>query len=136
MARAVAVLAVAAALLAGCGEKPEPAASRATAVSGTVDLERPAPGSPDAGTTAGHRAPDATGSTTRASLAFRGRVAPAASRVTLRRAGGRATSVEVAGDGTFRARARPLERGANRFVLEGRAPGLKPWKLDIAITRR
>ena len=35
---------------------PSPPASRVTAVTGTVDLERPAPAAPDAGTTAGHRA--------------------------------------------------------------------------------
>ena len=42
----------------------------------------------------------------------------------------------MADDGTFRARARKLERGANRFVLEGRAARLVPWKVDISITRR
>ncbi len=136
MAGRVAVLALGAALLAGCGEKPEPAASRVTAVTGTLDLARPAPGAPDAGTTAGHRAPDATASTTRSSLAFAGRVEPARSRVTLRPAGGRAAQVRVAGDGSFRARARQLERGENRFALEGRAAGLAPWKVDISITRR
>ena len=61
------VLALVAALLAGCGEKPEPSASRVTAVTGTVDLERPAAAAPDAGTTAGHRAP-ATASTKRSTL--------------------------------------------------------------------
>ena len=119
------------ALLAGCGEKPEPAAPRATAVTGTVDLEKPA-APPDAGTATGHRAP-ATASTTRSSFSFSGRVAPASSRVTLRPAGG---AVEVDGDGAFRARARGLKRGANRFVLEGRSPGLAPWRVDITITRR
>ena len=130
------VLALAAALLAGCGEKPEPPASRVTAVRGTLDLARPAPAPPDAGTTAGHRAPGATASTTRASLAFSGRVEPPASQVTLRPAGGRAAAVNVADDGSFRARARKLERGVNRFVLEGRAARLASWKVNIAITRR
>ena len=121
----LAVLALVAVVLAGCGEKPEPAASRVTAVTGTVDLAR----------AAGHRAP-ATASTTRASLAFAGRVAPATSRVTLRPASGASMAVDVAADGSFRARARKLKRGANRFVLEGRSPGLTPWKVDISITRR
>ena len=134
--RRVAVLALAGALLAGCGEKPEPAASKVTAVTGTLDLARPAPGAPDGGTAAGHRAPDATASTTRSSLAFAGRVDPATSRVTLRPAGGTPAAVQVAGDGSFRARARELERGENRFALEGRAAGLAPWKVDISITRR
>ena len=56
--------------------------------------------------------------------------------MTLRPAGGKAATVDVADDGTFRARARKLKRGANRFVLEGRAASLAPWKVDIAITRR
>ena len=136
MAGRVAALVLAAALLAGCGEKPEPPASKVTAVRGTLDLARPAPGAPDGGTAAGHRAADATASTTRASLAFSGRVEPATSQLTLRPAGGTAAPVDVADDGTFRARARKLERGANRFVLEGRAPSLVPWKVDISITRR
>jgi hypothetical protein len=127
---------VAALALAGCGEKDEPSPSRARAVTGTVDLDRPAPGAPDAGTTAGHRAPDATASTSRSALSFGGRVDPASSRVTLAPAGGPAGRVAVARDGSFRARARSLRRGQNRFVLRGRAAGLVPWKVDISITRR
>ena len=134
MTRRLVVPALAAALLAGCGEKAEPPASRVTAVRGTLDLARPAPGLP--APTAGHRAPGATASTTRASLAFSGRVEPPTSQVTLRPADGRAAAVDVADDGSFRARARKLERGVNRLVLEGRSAGLKPWKVDIAITRR
>ena len=82
MAGRLAVLALVAALLAGCGEKPEPAASRVTAVTGTVDLAR----------AAGRRAP-ATASTTRSSLAFAGRVAPPSSQVLLRPARGAAVAV-------------------------------------------
>jgi hypothetical protein len=52
--------------------------------------------------------------------------------VTLRPGG----PVDVGDDGTFRARARRLKPGANRFVLEGRSPGLKPWRLAITITRK
>jgi hypothetical protein len=136
MARRLAVLALVAGLLAGCGEKDEPAASKARAVTGTVDLERPPAGAPDAGTQGGHRAPDAIASTTRDSLAFGGRVAPASSRVTLRPARGKAQPVEVAADGAFRARAGDLRRGANRFVLTGRAAGLTPWTVELSITRR
>jgi hypothetical protein len=135
MKRRLAVLALAAAVLAGCGEKREPSASRVTAVTGTVGLKRPAPASPDAGTAAGHRAA-ATATTGRASLAFSGRVKPASSQVTLRPAGGSAAAVQVGGDGAFRARARKLKRGANRFVLEGRSAGLAPWKVAIVITRK
>jgi hypothetical protein len=132
----LAALVLAAVALAGCGEKDEPDVSRPSAVTGTIDLARPAPGNPDAGTTAGHQAPDATGTTRRSALAFTGRVQPPASRVTLAPAGGAPAAVDVGADGRFRARARKLRRGQNRFVLEGTAPELRAWKVDIAITRR
>jgi hypothetical protein len=130
MVRRVAALAVVAGVLGGCGEKPEPTAPRVTAVTGTVSLKQQA-AAPDAGTATGHRAP-ATASTTRSTLTFSGRVEPPSSRVTLRPGG----PVDVGDDGTFRARARGLKPGANRFVLEGRSPGLKPWRLAITITRK
>jgi hypothetical protein len=132
--RAAALLAAVA--LAGCGEKPEPDVSKPTAVTGTLDLARPAPGAPDGGTIAGHRAPDATATTRRSALAFTGRVEPPSGRVTLAREGRRPAAVQVGADGRFRARARKLERGANRFVLRGTSPGLRPWTVDISITRR
>jgi hypothetical protein len=135
MSRSLLVLALGAALLSGCGEKPEPAASKVTAVTGMVDLARPAAAAPDAGTTAGHRAP-ATASTKRSSLAFGGRVKPATSTVTLRPARGAAIPVKVAADGSFRARARKLKKGRNAFVVEARSPGLADWKVDITIARK
>jgi hypothetical protein len=135
-ARALALIALAAGVLAGCGEKPEPDVSKIRTVTGTLDLARPAPGSPDAGTTAGHRAPDATATTSRSSMAFTGTVRPAAAQLTLRPQRGGAARVTVGGDGRFRARARGLRRGQNHFVLEGRVAGLEPWIVDVAITRR
>jgi hypothetical protein len=136
-ARPIAALVLATVALAGCGEKPEPDVSKPTAVTGTLDLARPAaPANPDAGTTAGHRAPDATASTRRSTLSFTGRVQPPSTRVTLAREGGRAAAVDVGVDGRFRARARKLERGANRFVLRATSPGLRPWTVDVSITRR
>ncbi len=135
-ARRGAALLLATVALAGCGEKPEPDVSKPTAVTGTLDLARPAPANPDAGTTAGHRAPDATATTRRSALAFTGTVEPPSSRVTLAPAGGQPAAVEVGADGRFRARARKLERGANRFVLQGSSPGLRPWTVDVSITRR
>jgi hypothetical protein len=135
MRRRVALFAAVVGLLAGCGEKAEPDASRVTAVTGTVNLDRPAATAPDAGTAAGHRAP-AAATTKRTSLAFTGHVEPSGSVVTLRPAGGDPASVDVGADGGFRARARRLKQGANRFVLEGRSAGLRPWKVDIAITRK
>ena len=91
------LLALAGALLAGCGEKPEPAGSRVTAVTGTVDLKRPA-APPDAGTQGGHRAPS-TATTSRSSFAFDGRVEPESSRVTLRPRRARSTSATTAPSG-------------------------------------
>jgi len=122
--RRLAALLLATAALAGCGEKPEPDVTKTTAVTGTVDLARSGP-----------RAP-ATAATPRSSLAFTGRVRPATARVTLTPAGGAAGAVRVTGSGAFRARARKLARGRNRFLLKGTAPGLRPWTLDVAITRR
>jgi hypothetical protein len=128
-------LVLAALALAGCGEKTEPAGP--SAVTGTVDLERPsAPANPDAGTQAGHRVPDAAATTRGASFAFTGRVRPPAARVELTPPRGRAAVVKQGGDGEFRAEARKLRRGANRYVLRGTAPGLEPWSVDISITRR
>ena len=136
-ARAAVALALAALALAGCGEKSEPDVTEPAAVTGTLDLARPsAPANPDAGTQAGHRAPGATGTTRRATLAFSGKVDPASARVTLAREGGKPRALAVGADGRFRARARRLERGGNRFMLRGSAPGLRAWTVDIAITRR
>ena len=132
-----AALLLATVAVAGCGEKPEPDVSKPTAVTGTLDLARPAaPANPDAGTTAGHRAPDATATTRRSALTFTGRVEPPSSRITLAREGEEPAGVRVGADGRFRARARELERGANRFVLQGSSPGLRPWTVDVSITRR
>ena len=128
-------LVLAALALAGCGEKPEPAGP--TEVTGSVDLERPsAPANPDAGTQAGHRAPDAAATTRGSTFAFTGRVRPAVARVALTPPRGRSAVVRKGGDGQFRAEARKLRRGANRYVLRGTAPGLRPWTVDISITRR
>jgi hypothetical protein len=120
-----AALLLATVAIAGCGEKPEPDVSKPTAVTGTLDLARPAQA--DA---------DATATTRRSALAFTGRVAPPSSRVTLARAGQQPSAVEVGADGRFRARARALKRGANRFVLQGSSPRLRPWTVDVSITRR
>ena len=99
--------------------------SKPTAVTGTLDLARPAPARSDA-----------TATTTRSALAFAGRVEPPSSRVTLAREGQQPSAVEVGADGRFRARARALKRGANRFMLQGSSPGLRPWTVDVSITRR
>jgi hypothetical protein len=130
MRRLVAMGALAAALT-GCGEKEEPPLSAApTAVELTADLPRAPAAPPDAGAQAGHRAPDHAATTAGRTFSFRGRVRPAGSRISL--SGG-----EVRMDGgRFRARVDRLRRGENTFVLQATAPGLRPARLDIAITRR
>ena len=123
-ARATGALLLAAVALAGCGEKPEPDVSKPSAVTGTVDLARSGPAAP------------ATATTRHSALAFTGRVKPPSSNVTLKPAAGKPAAVDAGADGRFRARARDLRRGENRFVLEGTAPGLRPWALNVLITRK
>jgi uncharacterized lipoprotein NlpE involved in copper resistance len=136
-ARRAAALLLATVALSGCGEKAEPDVSKTTVVTGTLDLARPAaPTNPDAGTVAGHRAPDATATTRRSTLTFTGRVQPATSRLTAAPQGGSPTAVRVGADGRFSVRARRLKRGANRIVLRGTSPGLRAWTVDVSITRR
>lgn len=101
----------------------------------TLELDRPtAP--PDAGTAGGHRAPDGIGATSRTRLVVRGTVAPAGSAVTIRdaRMGRRAPGRVAAG--RFTVVASRLRRGPNRFVIEARAPGHRPFAADVTITRR
>jgi hypothetical protein len=127
-------------LLVACGgEDAEPAKrpKRPRIVTGTVDLERPAAGAPDAGTQGGHRAPDAVASTSRASLTVSGRVKPAQSRVLIRDDDtGRERPARVEAGGRFTAEAAGLRRGPNAFVIEGRANGHRPWSIEVSITRR
>jgi hypothetical protein len=133
--RRVAALLLATVALAGCGEKPEPDVSRAAAVTGTVDLDRAAPAVPDAGTTAGHKA-GAAATTRRSALSFTGHVQPPSARLALAPPRGRAGAVNAGSDGGFRARVSKLRRGLNRFVLRGTSPGLRPWTIDVAVTRK
>jgi len=127
-------LLVAALGLAGCGEKAEPDLSK-VGVTGTVDIS-PAPAPPDAGTAAGHR-PAVAATTRETHFQFVGRVRPAVANVTLTPPPGRAASVRRSDtNGQFHAQARKLRRGANRFLLRGAIPGLRPWTLTVSITRK
>jgi hypothetical protein len=127
--RRLAALVLAGVALGGCGAKPEPDLSK-LAVTGTVDIS-PAPGAPDAGAVAGVAA------TTRHRLfRFVGRVEPPGAAVTLTPPAGRAASVRRKAHGSFSAEVRKLHRGANRFVLRGTTPGLRPWTLPVSVRRK
>jgi hypothetical protein len=138
--RGLVVLGAAVGLLSACGGDGDQAADRPERpriVTGTVELERPPAGAPDAGTSGGHHAPDAIASTSRTSLAVRGKVEPAHSRVLIRDRdtdGERAARVDP--DGRFVVEASGLRRGPNAFVVQGRARGYRPWTIDVSITRR
>ena len=93
-------------------------------MTGTVDLARSGPRATRHGDTA---AP---------ALAFTGSVKPPTAHVRLTPPGGRQAVVKRGADGAFRAEARKLRRGQNRFVLEGTSPGLRPWTVDVSITRK
>ena len=110
-ARRLAAPLLAAAVLAGCGEKPEPDVTKLAAVSGTVDLARSGPKAP------------ATAGTRRSALAFTGRVTPSSAHVELTVPPGRQAVVRTGAHGAFRAETRKLRPGQNRFVLTGTAPG-------------
>ena len=118
----------------GCGDEEEPATAPAPrVVSGTLDLERPSPGPADAGTVAGHRAPDGVATTARSMFNFTGRVQPANAIVWMRhRGGGR---VVMKDDGRFTVELRGLRAGANRVLLEGRFRGLRRWRAEVSVTR-
>jgi hypothetical protein len=128
-------------MLVACGggdeEQPARQPERPRIVTGSVDLERPPAGAPDAGTQGGHQAPDAIASTSRASLTIRGTVKPAQSRVVIRDGDTRREqAARVEAGGRFVAEASGLRRGPNAFVIEGRARGYRPWSIDVSITRR
>jgi hypothetical protein len=124
-------------VLGGCdgdedrAERPAP-----RAVSGSVELERPTAGAPDAGTARGHGADVALGSTSRGSFSFDGRVDPPDSAVTIvDERTGRRGSVELGPTGAFTARVSGLRAGLNQFRLKGSKAGLADWRLEVRIVR-
>lgn len=124
-------------LVAGCeGDDDKAERPAARAVRGSVELERPTAGAPDAGTARGHGADVALGSTWQSSFAFVGRVEPPDSTVTVvNDRTGRRGSVEVEPTGAFTARVAGLRTGLNQFVLKGSKRGLADWTLEVRIVR-
>ena len=136
--RTAILVAAAALLVAGCESDDDNGGGRpaARAVSGSVELERPAAGAPDAGTARGHGADVALASTSRRSFSFGGRVDPPDSRVTIvDDRTGRRGAVEVRATGGFTARVTGLRSGLNQFRLEGSKAGLADWTLEVRIVR-
>jgi hypothetical protein len=130
--RAVLGLLAASLTVAACGEKSEPdPASIPVPVTATVDLERPPAGPPDAGTQAGHGAPDGIATTTQDRFSFRGRVQPAGARLAAEGA-----QVSRGAGGAFTVTVTGLERGPNRVALTATAGSGKPWTYEAVITRR
>jgi len=136
-------------VLPGCGGGPDtppgperagtPASAPApqdAAVRGEIALDRPPAGSPDGGQPAGHRGGAPEADVLGSSFAFRGRVRPAAVRLTVEAPGPATASVDRASGGRFVVRVAGLRRGANRFVLTGSAPGLQAWREDVVVRRR
>lgn len=128
-------------LLPACGggddEGPRDRPPERPAVQGTVDLERGASGPPDAGTRGGHGGDQAVGVASGPSFAFRGRVRPADSELTIRSVPpGRRATVDADASGRFLAEVRGLRPGPNAFRVEGRKPGHVPWSVDVRVVRR
>ena len=99
--------------------------SRPTAVTGTVDLARPAARQPRRGHDGRAPGADATATTRRSALAFTGRVEPPVEpRHAARAAGGAPAAVDVGADGALpRARAQAASAGAQPLRARGDGAG-------------
>jgi hypothetical protein len=124
-------------LLAGCGggggggggdddarPRPEPP------ISGTVDLERPRAGAPDAGTVAGHGADAGIGTTSAEAFSFTGRVSPPDSAVRVSEG-----DVRVEPSGRFTVAVLSPRRGDKQVTIEATKPGHRSWRVDVRVTR-
>jgi hypothetical protein len=129
------------ALIAGCGSNdegertaaPPPTSPHPRAVQASLDLEREAPGSPDAGTEAGHRGGGATATADGPSFEFAGSTRPSDARVTVAGADAR---VEHRRRGVFVVRLRGLRPGPNKLTVRATAPRFEPWTETVTLTRR
>jgi hypothetical protein len=126
-------------VMAGCGgdegeraDEPTTASTQPAAVQGSLDLERDAPGSPDAGTEAGHRG-GATATADGPSFTFTGTAKPAEARVTVRGADAR---VDHRRNGVFAVTLSGLRPGLNKVTVRATAPRHEPWTETVAVTRR
>lgn len=123
------------ALASGCGaggDDERPAPQRVT---GSVDLDKPRAGAPDAGTAAGHGNDGAVGATGGATFAFTGRVRPAGSRVAVRAAAGVRTAVAGEPSGRFSVALDGLRPGPNAITVTATRPRARSWSLDVRVNR-
>jgi hypothetical protein len=116
-------------LAAGCGGDSKPSGPP-PAVTGTVDLERPRAGAPDAGTMAGHGNEAAVAQASSEVFSFTGRVKPANSKVTVSDG---VVRTEPSGRFTF-ATASPAS-GTKAVRIDGTRPGHRAWSLDVRLNR-
>jgi hypothetical protein len=131
------ILTAALLLLGGCDEDDREGAGGPRLVSGSVDLDSPRAGAPDAGTARGHGADVAIGSTTRAAFAFEGRVDPPDSMVTITdERTGRRGPAHVSPSGEFTAGVTGLRLGQNTFLLRAAKRDHEAWRLEVRIVRR
>jgi hypothetical protein len=132
MRRAAAIVAVTCgAWCFGCGgdeggDEPGPSPR----VTGSVDLERPRAGAPDAGTVAGHGADGGVGTTSAPVFSFTGRVRPADSEVTVSEG-----DVRVEPSGRFTVAVAAPRGGTKDVRIDGAKPGHRPWRIDVRVVR-
>jgi hypothetical protein len=128
------ILTAALLLLVGCDEEGGGAGPRVAR--GSVELDSPRAGAPDADTAGGHGADVAIGSTTRAAFAFEGRVDPPDSGVTIAdERNGRRGAVDLGPSGEFTAGVTGLRVGRNTFRLRATKRGHRPWTLEVRVVR-
>jgi hypothetical protein len=117
------------ALVIGCGGESRPAGPP-PAVSGSVALEKPQAGAPDAGTSAGHGNEGAIATTSSDVFSFTGRVDPADSKVEVSDG-----VVRVEPSGRFTVATISPREGAKELRIDATRPGHRPWSLDVRLTR-
>ena len=99
-------------------------------ITGSVDLEKPRAGAPDAGTAAGHGADAGVGTTGAAAFSFAGRVDPPDSA--LRTSEG---AVRVEPNGRFTVAVASPSSGTKQLTIEATKPGHRPWRIDVRVVR-
>jgi hypothetical protein len=124
------VLAALVAVVAGCGGESKKPEQPPPAVSGTVDLDEPQAGAPDAGTSAGHGNEAALATTSSDVVSFTGRVEPVDSTVAVSEG-----VVRVEPSGRFTVAIASPSSGTKEVRIDASKDGHRPWSLDVRINR-